>query len=132
MRPKRKAIPQWVKNEVIDRQEGRCAECGLELADKTEFDHRPPLILREIIADAYFPPQNHPDFIDAVHKPCHLKRTVGRTSGASKTVTTKGSDAYLAAKFRKLERNKPAKKSSKLANRATRWPKRAFPKRTKR
>jgi hypothetical protein len=74
--------------------------------DKTEFDHRPSLILRPVNADGtdYDPPQNDPNFLQELHSPCHLKRTVGRLPGAERTVTTKGSDAHLAAKFRKLEK----------------------------
>jgi hypothetical protein len=65
----------------------------------------------------YHPPQNDPDHIEALHKLCHLRRTVGRIPGAEKTITTKGSDAWLAAKFRKLEgKNKP-KRRSRIATR---------------
>jgi hypothetical protein len=113
-RPKRKAIPLWVKLRVLNRQNGDCAECGEALlGDDTEYDHRPAIILREVNAagDDYEPPQNDPDHIQALHKSCHLRRTVGRVVGAAKTVTTKGSDAHLAAKFRRLERpQKPKRK----------------------
>lgn len=116
-RPKRKAIPLSVKREVRARQNHHCAECRVIFTtdDKVEFDHRPSLILREVnvTGDDYVPPQNHPAYIDALHTPCHLKRTVGRVPGAERTVTTKGSDAHLAAKFRKLEgKNKPRKRTT--------------------
>lgn len=116
-RPKRKAIPQRVKDIVLRRQKYNCVECGVALCDgdRVEYDHRPPIILRPINVngDDYHPPQNDPDHIDALHTPCHLKRTIGRFPGAEKTITTKGSDAFLAAKFRKLEgKNKPKRKSA--------------------
>jgi hypothetical protein len=113
MRPKRKAIPLWIKIQVLIRQNFYCAECWSNLpADDTEFDHRPAIILRPVNAAGYDydPPQNDPDHIEALHKLCHLKRTVGRVVGAAKTVTTKGSDAHLAAKFRRLEGKPKAKR----------------------
>ena len=111
-RPTRKAIPRAVKDKVLDRQHRRCAECKLEFAAgaKIEYDHRPAIVMRAVNVEGtdYHPPQNDPEHIDALHKACHLRRTVGRLPGAEKTATTKGSDAWLAAKFRKLEgKNKP-------------------------
>lgn len=107
-RPKRKNIPAKVKSAVINRQRGQCAECGCDFGpdDKIEMDHRPAIILRavNVNGDDYHPPQNDPEFIEALHSACHLKRTVGRLPGAQRTITTKGSDAHLAAKFRKLEK----------------------------
>lgn len=119
-RPKRKAIPRAVKLAVLERQRHRCAECGVkfEEGDKIEYDHRPAIIARavNVNGDDYHPPQNDHDFIDALHKPCHLSRTVGRLPGAEKTVTTKGSDVWLKAKFNRLEgRTKPKRKHQ--------WPK---------
>ena len=117
MRPKRKAIPPKVKAAVREQQKDRCAECGEPLGKHVEYDHRPAIIMRpvNVNGDDYFPPQNDPDCIDALHKLCHLKRTVGRIPGAEKTITTKGSDAHLAAKFRKLE--KPKKLGKRIASR---------------
>lgn len=111
-RPKRKTIPIAVKSQVLERQNHHCADCGgifLE-GEKIEYDHRPAIVMRAVNVEGtdYHPPQNDPDFIDALHKACHLHRTVGRIPGAEKTITTKGSDAHLAAKFRKIEgKNKP-------------------------
>ena len=115
MRPKRKNIPPKVRVAVMQRQNGHCAECRtiFTVDDKIEYDHRPALVLRSINVEKtdYHPPQNDPLFIEALHKLCHLKRTVGRIPGAEKTITVKGSDAWLAAKFRKLEgKNKPKRK----------------------
>ena len=70
----------------------------------------------------YIPPQNDPNFIDAMHDRCHLQRTVGRKADAEKTVTTKGSDAWLRKKFNRLE-GKPRRKAK--------IPSRPFPKRRK-
>ena len=117
VRPKRKAIQRKVKDAVLARQNHHCAECKTIFTadDRIEYDHRPAIILRpvNVNGDDYFPPQNDPEFIEACHKPCHLRRTVGRLQGALKTITTKGSDSHLAAKFRKLEgKNKPKRKSS--------------------
>lgn len=104
-RPKRKPIPARVKGLVLARQKMACAECGETLGTDTEYDHRPALWMRSKTDDGkeYVPSQNDPDHIEALHKLCHLKRTVGRVPGASKTVSTKGSDANLRKKFNKLE-----------------------------
>jgi 5-methylcytosine-specific restriction endonuclease McrA len=128
-RPARKAIPRAVKDKVLARQHSRCAACGrpFEQGDKIEYDHRPAIVMRAVNVEGtdYHPPQNDPEHIDALHKACHLRRTVGRLPGAEKTATTKGSDAWLAAKFRKLEgKNKPKRKQS--------IPSRPFSKRIKR
>jgi len=128
-RPARKAIPRSVKDKVLFRQIECCAGCGRKFqgGDKIEYDHRPAIIMRAVNVEGtdYHPPQNDPEHIDALHKACHLRRTVGRLPGAEKTATTKGSDAWLAAKFRKLEgKNKPQRKQS--------IPSRPFPKRIKR
>lgn len=123
IRPKRKNIPPKVKAEVLLRQNFHCAACKTIFTeqDKIEFDHRPAIILRSVNVDRtdYHPPQNDPVYIDALHAACHLQRTVGRLPGAEKTVTTKGSDAHLAAKFRRLEGQE--RKKAKI-------PSRPFPK----
>ncbi len=116
MRPKRKNIPKSVKEAVLARQ-NCCAECGGMFwpDSKVEFDHRPAIIMRSVNVDGtdYHPPQNDPEFIQALHAACHLKRTTGRLPGASRTITTKGSDVGLATKFRKLEgKLKPRKRQT--------------------
>lgn len=117
MRPKRKAIPRKVKDIVLARQNHHCAECSTIFTadDSIQYDHRPAIIMRpvNVNGDDYFPSQLDPDHINALHKLCHLKRTVGRIPGAEKTITVKGSDAWLAAKFRKLEgKNKPRRRQT--------------------
>jgi hypothetical protein len=107
-RPKRKAVPLAIKAAVLIRQKHHCAECGFPFTpqNKIEYDHRPALILRAVNSDGtdYWPRQNDPDHIQALHSDCHLRLTVGRIPGAERTITTKGSDAHLAKKFRRLER----------------------------
>lgn len=72
----------------------------------------------------YDPPQNDPDFIEALHTDCHQQRTTGRKPGAERTITTKGSDIYLKSKFARLEgRTKPRPKQ-KIPQRKNPWPKR--------
>lgn len=122
-RPRRKAIPLSVKRTVMARQHDRCVDCGEPLDDTTEFDHRPALWARPVNASGtdYEPAQNDPAFIEGLHGPCHLKRTTGRLPGAERTITTKGSDAHLKAKFNRLEgRTKPRHKKK--------IPSRPFPK----
>jgi len=120
-RPKRKAIPARIKQQVMERQSHNCVECGWPLANgkRIEFDHRPAIIMRNVNVEGtdYHPPQNDPEYIEALHNHCHLKRTVGRIPGAEKTVTTKGSDSWLAAKFRKLEGKNQPKRKKKIPSR---------------
>lgn len=122
-RPKRKAVPKAVKQFVLERQKDKCAECGLELDRTIQWDHRPAIFLRAVNVEGtdYHPPQNDPDFLEALHKRCHLKRTVGRVPGALKTVSTKGSDANLRKLFNKLEGRTVKRRKVKI-------PSRPFPK----
>lgn len=98
-----------------------------------EYDHRPPLFLREVNAEGtdYVPPQNDPHFIEALHKDCHLKRTVGRVVGAEKTVTTKGSDSWLRKKFNRLAREMNEHLFGDKPKHKRKIPSRPFPKRRK-
>jgi hypothetical protein len=91
---------------VLTRQNHRCACCDISLSDGVEFDHRPPLRLREVDATSndYLPPQDDPDYIDALTPECHQRRTTGRKQGALRTVTTLGSDAHTIAKIKRAER----------------------------
>lgn len=135
-RPKRKNIGVRIKRLVLKRQNNRCDECKVEFVrgDKIQFDHRPAIEQREVNAEwtDYIPPQLDPDFIDGLHVPCHLKRTVGRTPGAEKTVTIKGSDAWLAKKFRRLEgRTKRRPRRTIIPKGFAKIPSRPFPKRIK-
>lgn len=105
-RPKRKAIPDKVKLEVVLRQEGRCPACGerLGLLSGLNFDHRPAIINRPVNEDGtdYVPPQLDPEHIEAIHiKPCHDVRTNG--PGGEKRITTAGSDKHIARKNDRLQ-----------------------------
>lgn len=91
-------------------------------------DHDPALILRHYhphakdVAARYSPHAHNPDFLVYRSKQDHQRKTTGRKPGASRTVTVKGSDVGLAAKFRRLEREKP-KPKAKFAISQKPWPK---------
>jgi hypothetical protein len=81
------------------------------------LDHDPALILRhynpheKYVAARYTPHAHNPDFLIYRSKPDHQQKTTGRKPGAARTITVKGSDIGLAAKFRRLERTKPIRKA---------------------
>lgn len=104
-RPKRKAIPDKIKLEVVLRQDGRCTHCGERLGPLTglNFDHRPAIINRDVneAGTDYVPPQLDPEFIEAIHEvPCHDERTAGR--GGERRITTAGSDIHIRDKTQRL------------------------------
>lgn len=82
-----------------------------------QLDHDPALSLRKRTrSGGYRPDANDPKFLVYRTKPNHLHKTVGRAPGAERTVTSKGSDVWLAKKFKKL--TAPQKRSkSKIASR---------------
>lgn len=120
-RPKRKAIPKKVRLTVLARTLNCCAACGhgFRRDSKIEFDHRPAIIMRAVNVEGtdYHPPQNDPAHIEPLHKSCHLQRTVGRKADAERTVTVKGSDAWLKSKFARLEGKTKKRPTKKIANR---------------
>ena len=130
-RPKRKNIPNRIKWLIMDRQRNLCGICKepFSVSDPAQFDHRPPLILREVDYSLrqYVPDQLDAEFIEALHVRCHLFRTSGRRIGASKTATTAGSDIWLMQKFRKLGRKPRGRKWPKGPR--SKIPSRPFPKR---
>jgi len=86
--------------------------------DHPHLDHDLALILRPYnprikdVAARYTPHAHDPDALIYREKADHQQKTTGRRPGAERTVTTKGSDAHLAAKFRRLEgKNKPKRKA---------------------
>jgi hypothetical protein len=87
-----------------------------------ELDHDPALENRQFNPETgkYTPDANNPAFLVYRLKPAHLEKTTGRKPGASKTVTSKGSDNWIAKKFRKLEG--PQRPKAKI-------PSRPFPRR---
>lgn len=112
-RPKRKAIPERIKRQVVRRQGCICG-CGCGHAVEwvnhrktTRFDHQPALEFRAISEDGtdYIPPQLDPEHIIAR---C-LESDRVKTSG--KPHTSVGSDAHMAGKIRTLRgENKPKPK----------------------
>lgn len=128
----RKAIPLKVKLLVLINQ-ARCSACGKKLGDanQLQFDHRPPLLLREWCEEKqdWNPAQNDPLYLEAIHEDCHQARTTGR-KGTS-IATTRGSDvgdfAHISAAAEKHEafrRRLLAKEPGTSARPPSRWPKR--------
>lgn len=69
----RHIVPPSVRRMVVERQMGCCAACGCLLGPEfTEFDHHPPLALREKDCDA-----NDPALLQAMCAPCHRAKTSG-------------------------------------------------------
>lgn len=102
------------------------------------LDHDPALILRPYnprikdVAARYTPHAHDPDALIYREKADHQQKTTGRRPGASRTITTKGSDIGLKTKFARLEKPQNAKKrpgfstSRKTAKQTI--PSRPFPK----
>lgn len=79
---------------------------------EVELDHDPALVLREKIYNdlgqimRYVPAANDPAFLIWREKAAHQEKTTGRRPGASRTITTKGSDIGLKTKFARLEKRR--------------------------
>jgi hypothetical protein len=85
-----------------------------------QLDHDPALELRKRRGNGgYVPDANNPRFLVYRTIADHRQKTTGRKPDAERTVTAKGSDLWLAKKFRKLEQPKKSK---------SRIPSRPFPK----
>ena len=82
-----------------------------------ELDHDPALVFRRKNhkTGGYRPDANDPKYLVYRLKPDHRRKTFGRKPDAKRTVTTKGSDVWLAKKFRKLE--KPKRPKQKIPSR---------------
>lgn len=98
----RPPIPMPVKGQVLIRQEGKCGcGCGQKLMHwkDTEFDHNPALALRPWSdkEEDTIPAANDPNYIVALRKDCHARKTRG--AGAA---TTKGSDIHEFHRGRRL------------------------------
>ena len=117
----RKAIPDWVKivcairalqQKFEDRLNGKpsdwpCAGPSDQLVAwvrSLRYDHRPPLQDRPYDTEAgdFIPPQNDPDYIEAINSKVHDYRTFGQKPDAEKVVTTRGSDIGEAARVRDI------------------------------
>jgi len=70
-----------------------------------QLDHDPALILRLFNKETgkYTPDACDPDHLIWREKALHQEKTTGRRPGASRTITTKGSDIGLKTKFARLE-----------------------------
>jgi hypothetical protein len=71
-----------VKGQVLIRQEGKCGcGCGQKLQHwkDTQFDHNPALALRPWSdkEEDTIPPANDPEYIMALRKECHARKTYG-------------------------------------------------------
>lgn len=75
----RKKIPNWVKRLVLKRQDNVCiCGCGEKVELRaTQFDHDPPVALRERNKSTgdTIPPQNDPDYIFARVPRHHFTKT---------------------------------------------------------
>lgn len=139
----RKPIPAWVKIQVILNQDRRCKATGAVLvnARAIRFDHRPALWEREFndATQDFVPPQNDPEFIEAIGSVVHDHRTFG--PGGDRRTTTAGSDLNRRAKVHRLSKEeeefrrrllaKASYTEPELGNRknARKLPSRPFPKR---
>ena len=70
-----------------------------------QLDHDPALVLRLFNEKTgkYTPDANDPAYLVWREKAEHQQKTTGRRPGASRTITTKGSDIWLKTKFARLE-----------------------------
>ena len=67
----RRSLPKRLRDQVMLRQMGRCADCGTRMIlGKIVFDHRPPLAIRAPGDDA-----NDPDRMVAICIACHRRKT---------------------------------------------------------
>lgn len=94
----------------------------------SELDHDPALILREFDAATgkYTPDANDPAYLVYRDPDEHQQKTTGRRPGAERTITTKGSDIGLKAKFARLEARTKSRPKAKIPSRKNPWPKRSF------
>lgn len=136
-RPKRLAVPARVKRNVLLRQEYKCAcvaRHDLEY-DRSrtrgrwvvQFDHSPPIALREVSADGTdtVPPMNDPDYIFAMSPDCHQSKT----SHPRGRHTSLDSDQHAITKAKRLAqggkkvRHPMRKEHRKIAKRVNAWEK---------
>ena len=104
------------KKQYLGALLGLLGDC-ISNGEPLELDHYPALILRPFNerTGKYTPDANEPDAL--VYRPMgeHDEKSFGRKQGASRTVTTKGSDIWLKAKFNRLDQ--PPKKKRKIPSR---------------
>lgn len=121
------------RENLMNRLVSLLAALGLT---NPQLDHDPALILRPYNARIknpaarYTPNANDPAFLIYREDDQHLQKTTGRRAGAERTVTTKGSDIGLKAKFARLEGRTKKRPKKRIPGRS--FPKgRAFPKKTR-
>lgn len=91
------------------------------------LDHDPALILRDYdptisdVAARYTPHANDPNHLLYREEADHNRKTFGRTPGAERTVTTKGSDIWLKSKFNRLEGRTKQRPKQKIPQRKNPW-----------
>lgn len=91
------------------------------------LDHDPALILRDYdptvsdVAARYTPHAHDPNHLIYREKADHDRKTFGRTPGAERTVTTKGSDIWLKSKFNRLEGRTKQRPKQKIPQRKNPW-----------
>lgn len=94
------------------------------------LDHDPALILRPYnprikdVAARYTPHAHDPAALLYREKSDHQQKTTGRRPGAERTITSKGSDVGLKAKFNRLEGRTKRRSKVKIPQRKNPWPKR--------
>lgn len=99
---------------------------GCEVSD-LRLDHDPALILRDYdptvsdVAARYTPHAHDPNHLLYREKTDHDRKTFGRTPGAERTVTTKGSDIWLKSKFNRLEGRTKQRPKQKIPQRKNPW-----------
>jgi hypothetical protein len=104
----RKAIPCAVKLQVLLNFFCDAVIFGGNIpsweATELQFDHRPPLCDRDYdtVDGDFIPRQNDPRCIVVESIATHLEKTTGRKAGATRTVTTRGSDIGNRARDRGL------------------------------
>ena len=96
-----------------------------------QLDHDPALEQRPqrrvgLGRTKYVPDANSPDHLVYRSKAMHLMKTTGRKPDAEKTVTSKGSDVWIAKKFRKIEGKTKPRRKQKIASRPFQKGKRSF------
>jgi hypothetical protein len=121
-RPKRRAIPERVKRAVDTRQFYTCAcGCGewygqvFETPPKRQYDHSPPLALREVNADGtdYMPTQLDPSHIFCLLTGHHAKKTF-HPRGPHTSID---SDIHAIAKAKRIAKGGKTRRGRKLRSR---------------
>lgn len=130
------------KHRPVSVERDACLHALGLLGQEIEWNHVPPLALREKLFDAngvhvgYYPDENDPRYLVPMPKADHRAATNGKPHDAS------GGDIHKIAKAKRLERQteefrarlmaKAIKADVKEAFRRSRWPSRPFRNKAKR